>query len=383
MLGADFEWIRAASAAQVEAVAALTQRICAVPSPTGHEGERAHFLADLWRERGYTPEIDDVSNIYIRRAGRDSAKVVLLLSHIDTVFPPGTPITVRREGNTLYGPGIGDNSMNVAAVIALFDILDAYGIETATDLIAVGDVGEEGLGNLRGARRAVERYRDTIGAVLVIDGRGGEVTHGAVGSKRWRVTVNGKGGHSYQHFGIPSAIHGLGRIIAGIAALDVPTDPKTTYNVGIIEGGTSVNTIAPSASAIIDLRSTDIAALNYLALQVQEIIATAPGDGLTTEIEILGERPAGSRPLDDPLVRLAADSLLWLGITPTFGTSSTDANIPISLGIPSVCVGVSDGANGHTVNESVQIAPVAVGLAHIARLTLEASVLVAGDAPRD
>lgn len=371
------EQLRTTAETHVEAVADLARRICEVPAPTGQEFERARLVASLWQERGYTPEIDEVGNVYVRRPGADDHyPLLMLLAHTDTVFPASTPIVVRREGETLHGPGISDNSVSVAAMFHTFDLLDELKIETATDILAVANVGEEGLGNLLGARTAVERYRQNLGAVVVIDGGLGHVTHGAVGSKRWRITVRGPGGHSYGSFGTPSAIHGLGRIIAALADLQVPHQPKTTFNVGVIEGGTSVNTIAAEASALLDMRSTDVEALNTLAEQVRQLIEQRAGPGLQTRIEVLGERPAGALSLDDPLVQLAGEALHWLGIEPRYGSSSTDANVPISLNIPAVCVGVTRGEHAHTLQEFFHIPPLRQGLAQLARLCIEASQML-------
>lgn len=361
---------------RTETVADLARRICEVPSPTGQERERAQFVATQWRERGYTPEIDAVGNVYVRRGKRIEKPVVMLLAHTDTVFPATVPIQVVREGDILRGPGIGDNSVNVAAMISALDILDEMGKETDVDIVAVADVGEEGLGNLLGARTAVERYREQLGVVIAVDGNLGRVIHRAVGSKRWRITVRGSGGHSYGAFGTPSAIHGLGRIIAAIADLDVPKQPKTTFNVGLIEGGTSVNTIAASASAVLDMRSTDREALDHLAEQVRAIVENRAGADLQTTIEVLGERPAGERSLSDPFVQLAAGVLHWLEIEPVFEASSTDANIPISLAIPSVCIGVTEGKGAHTLDEYLVVPPIGNGLAQLTRICVEACTLI-------
>ncbi len=371
------EQLRTAAEVHVEAVADLARRICEVPAPTGQEFERARLVASLWRERGYTPEIDEVGNVYVRRPGADEKRpLLMLLAHTDTVFPASTPIVVRREGEKLHGPGISDNSVSVAAMLHTFDLLDELKIETATDILAVANVGEEGLGNLLGARTAVERYRQYLGAVLVIDGGLGHITHGAVGSKRWRITVRGPGGHSYGSFGTPSAIHGLGRIIAALDDLQVPQQPKTTFNVGVIGGGTSVNTIAAEAFALLDMRSTDVGALHALAEQARQVIEQRAGPGLQVEIEVLGERPAGARSLDDPLVQLAGETLHWLGIEPRYGSSSTDANVPISLNIPAVCIGVTRGEHAHTLQECFQVPPLRQGLAQLARLCIEASQML-------
>ena len=230
----ELSQLRATATKRVEVVAELTRSICEVPAPTGNERERAQLVASLWRERGYRPEIDAIGNVYVRRGKRENRPVLMLLAHTDTVFPHTTPISVKRQADILSGPGIGDNSVNVAAMISALDVLDELGRETDADIVAVADVGEEGLGNLTGARAAVERYHEKLGAVIAIDGNLGKIAHIAVGSKRWRITVRGPGGHSYGAFGTPSAIHGLGRIIAAIADLEVPQQPKTTYNVGII-----------------------------------------------------------------------------------------------------------------------------------------------------
>ena len=373
----ELSQLRAAAAQRTEAVAELAGRICAVPAPTGNEQARAQLVASLWRERGYTPEIDATGNVYIRRGKRENGPVLMLLAHTDTVFPQTTPISVERDADILRAPGIGDNSLSVAAMISALDVLDELGKETDAGIVAVADVGEEGLGNLLGARTAVERYREKLGAVIAIDGNLGRIIHVAVGSKRWRITVRGPGGHSYGAFGTPSAIHGLGRIIAAIADLQVPREPKTTYNVGIIEGGTSVNTIASRATALLDLRSTDIAALDHVADEVRTIVEQRAGPDLQTEIEVLGERPAGERSQADPLVQLAAAAITWLGMEPKYGASSTDANIPISLNIPAVCVGITQVERSHTLEEFLYVPPIGVGLAQLTRLCIEACTLIA------
>lgn len=372
----ELSQLRAAAGKRIEAVAELARSICEVPAPTGNERERAQLVASLWRERGYRPEIDAIGNVYIRRGKRENGPVLMLLAHTDTVFPQTTLISVERQADMLCGPGIGDNSVNVAAMISALDVLDELGRETDADIVAVADVGEEGLGNLTGARAAVERYREKLGAVIAIDGNLGKITHIAVGSKRWRITVRGPGGHSYGAFGTPSAIHGLGRIIVAIADLEVPQQPKTTFNVGIIEGGTSVNTIASRATALLDLRSTDITALDRVADQVRAIVEQRAGNGLQTEIEILGERPAGECSRTHPLVQLAAEAITWLGLKPKYEASSTDANIPISLNIPAVCIGITQVERAHTLEEFLYVPPIGDGLAQLTRLCIEACTLI-------
>ncbi len=369
--------IRNASAERVDDVCALTVDICNVSAPTDAEQQRAEYVAGLLRQRGYEPEIDAVSNVYARR-GNKGGPALLIDAHLDTVFPAGTEINARRDGDWLYGPGIGDNSLSLAAMIATLDILDALNIETDIDIIAVATVGEEGLGNLKGARAAVNRYqeRGELAGHLVIDGNLGRVVHVAVGSNRWLVTVNGPGGHSFGAFGTPSAIHGLGRIIAAIADINVPANPKTTFNVGTITGGTSVNTIAPSASALIDMRSTDAGELEKLSAQVRKIIETKPGKGLEAKIQVVGERPAGGMPKDAPMAKLAANAIRWVGLNPEYQASSTNMNIPVSQGVPTICIGISHGERTHTIHEQVPVAPIADGLAQLVRLTVEAAEML-------
>lgn len=372
--------IRVAVAGAVDRVADLALRICAVPAPTGDEHRRAAFVADRLRGLGYPVEIDPIGNVYTRRGDRGGPGVAVV-AHTDTVFPEGTELAVSRDGDTLRGPGIGDNSLSVAAVIVGLGLLDELGVATEADLLVVANVGEEGLGNLRGARAAFERFGGDAAAAVVVDGRLGHVTHVAVGSVRWRVTVRGPGGHSFADFGLPSAIHGLARIVAGLAALDVLAEPKTTFNVGTIAGGTSVNTIAPEASAVVDLRSTDAVALARLADRAREIVETNADDGLTAEIEVLGERPAGARDARDPLVRMAIEGLRAIGREPSLHAASTDANVPIGLGIPTVCVGISEGEGAHTIHESVRVAPIADGLAHVLQLCVDTAAWVAAGRP--
>lgn len=368
--------LTAAAEASVERVAALAAEVALVAAPSNHEGERARFVADRLRSIGYEPEIDEVANVIVRR-GSQGGPAILMMAHTDTVFPFEVPLRAERDGDWLAGPGVGDNSTSVAAVMTALAILDEHGIETPADLIVVFNVGEEGLGNLRGSVVATDRFADDVSGVLVIDGKIGHVTNGGVGSSRWRVTVSGPGGHSYMHFGRPSAIHGLAEIIAGIAAIPVPREPKTTLNVGMVSGGTSVNTIAATAEAIVDLRSESAGSLAELVANARAIVERLgeSGKGLTAAIEILGERPAGVLPVETPIVQLAADSARRLGFEPRFNISSTDANIPISRGIAAVCVGVYDGEEAHTVNERVFVPSLRLGMVHLLDMMIRTGTL--------
>jgi tripeptide aminopeptidase len=373
----QIERVRAAAASRLTSTVELATRICEIPAPTGHEHDRATFLAEHLHSRGYGPEIDDIGNVYVRR-GRGSAKTLMLLAHTDTVFPRETSVSVTRDGDALRAPGIGDNSLGVAAMIETLTILDELELVLDCDILAVANVAEEGLGNLRGARTAVSRHVNGLGAVIAVEGHNlGRVTHGAVGSVRLLVTVQGPGGHSWGAFGTPSAIHVLSGIVSGIAGIAVPASPKTTFNVGIIQGGVSINTIAPQASAMVDMRSTDAGSLRELVEDVTTIARQSACSGITVGVDLLGERPAGMCPVDSPLVQVAADTLRSLGFDPVFDASSTDANIPISLGIPAICVGITSGGGGHTTREYIAIPPIVDGLSQLALLCIGGTSIVA------
>lgn len=347
----------------------LAARICEIPAPTFHEAQRARFVAEEFRRRGLAVEVDELHDVVARRPGEGQAPALLLAAHLDTVFPPGTVTLVERGEDWLQGPGIGDNSLGVAALLVLADLLDALGLRTPGDLLLAANVGEEGLGNLRGIRALIDRFEPELGAVVAVEGHNlGRVTHVAVGSRRLRLTVTGPGGHSWGAFGQPNAIHVLASIIAELARLSVPREPKTTYNVGLIEGGVSVNTIAPSASAVIDLRSVDPDALARLSAQLAAIVDRHRIEGVDIQEEVLGERPAGCTPPDAPLVRAAVDVLRELGLEPALDASSTDANIPIARGIPAVCIGLTRGRGSHTLQERIETEPIRLGLAQLVLL---------------
>jgi acetylornithine deacetylase/succinyl-diaminopimelate desuccinylase-like protein len=366
--------VRAAAADLVPRVLDLTMRIAAVPAPTMQEGVRSRFVTELCREIGLVTTVDGLGDVVAvvpgAHAGGESSPALLLAAHLDTVFVEGTPLPIRREGDRLYGPGIGDNSLGVAAVLMLPALLRAAGLWPSVDLILTGNVGEEGLGNLRGMHAVMDAH-PRIGAVIAIEGHNlGRVTHVAVGSRRLRVEARGPGGHSWGDFGRPNAIHVLARLIAELADLPLPKTPKTTLNIGMIDGGVSVNSIAPIASCLLDLRSVDAASLRRLAERVDRVIAGADRDSVTVTSEVLGERPAGVISLDSPIVRLAAATLTALGIEPAYDASSTDANVAISRDVPAVCIGLTSGVNVHRADEAIDIGPIAIGLAQLALLTL-------------
>ena len=369
------EAVRAAADAVTPDVLELTALISAVPSPTGEETAKSLLVERLFATAGLTTERDAIGDVVGVIPGRPPSRAgslrLIVAAHIDTVFPIGTPLEVRRSAERLSGPGVGDNSVAVAAAIKLADLLRIAGEVPAVDVLLTGNVGEEGLGNLRGIREVLAARSD-IGAVVALEGHNlGRVTHVAVGSRRFRITVKGPGGHSWGDFGRPNAIHGLSRLVAELDAIPLPRSPKTTLNVGMISGGVSVNTIAPEASCLLDLRSIDESALRRLSDRVTRLVDRSNrGDAVIYKAESIGERPAGVVAADSPIVQIAASTLTALGLEPSFDASSTDANVPIAAGIPAVCIGLTTGGNVHRTDEFIDLEPVAKGVSQLALLTL-------------
>lgn len=343
-------------------VLALAEEVAAIPAPTGNEGRRSQFVRDSMASLPFDAiDVDDLGNVVGRLQGLTEAPRLLIAAHLDTVFPESTPIEITSDEQRSYGPGIGDNSLGVAAALLIPSMLEAAGVRPDVDLLITGNVGEEGLGNLRGMIAVMDAYPET-GAVIAIEGHNlGRVTHIAVGSKRYRVTVEGPGGHSWGDFGNRNAIHAAARIISELDQIDLPAVPKTTLSVGTIEGGISVNTIAPSCSFLLDLRSVDPNELDSLNSAVLEIMKRRR-EAITVSIDLLGDRPAGQVDPNARITRLASAILDSMGISPTGDASSTDANIPISRGIPAVCVGLTHGGNVHKEDEYIERGPVARGL---------------------
>lgn len=360
--------VEAASASTTE-VAQLARQVAEIPAPTFDEAERAEFVRSTFAARGYEAVGDEAGNVTVTRQGNARGNALLLAAHTDTVFPRGIDLRVTEETGRLRGPGIGDNSLAVAALLTLPRLLDAAGLRTQHDLILCANTGEEGLGDLRGMKRAVADHRAELGAVIAIEGHNlGRLTRQAVGSRRFRVAVQGPGGHSWGAFGKPSAIHALGQMIAEIAALPVPKEPKTTFNVGLVEGGVSVNTIAPSASFVLDLRSVDAMALDTIVAQVNEIVARHNTGGIQVTTEVLGDRPTGSQDADAPILQLAQAVLRELHMESVLDASSTDANVPIALGIPAVCIGLTTGGLVHREDEYIDITPIGRGMQQLVLL---------------
>lgn len=350
-----------------------------IAAPTNAEGERAAFVEQHLRSLGLCDIVqDELNNVYARLPGSQSAPALLVSAHTDTVFPSGTDLSVTRDESRhrVHAPGIGDNSAGVAALLTLADFLR----ETTppVDIWFVANTGEEGLGDLRGMRAAVDRLQPQIGACIVVEGMGlGRIVHQALGSRRYRITVNAPGGHSWSAFGAPSAIHVLVQLAERLTRLEAPTQPRTTYNIGRINGGTSVNTIAENATLELDLRSESGATLDYIIDQVQAVVRRFQTPqwrqrGVTVTLESIGDRPTGEIAPAHPLVQAAERALVSAGVAvePGERMSSTDANIPLSRGIPAVCVGITRGANAHRLDEWISTLEVAKGMQHLLLLTL-------------
>lgn len=339
--------------------------ICEIEAPPFKEQRRAADFAARFRRLGYTKvRIDNEGNVLVERPGEPGEPVVVLAAHLDTVFPEGTDVTVRRVGDTLRGPGIGDDCRGLAVLLGVARTLQQTGVRTRGTIVFVGTVGEEGAGDLRGVRHLVDvSLRDRIDYFISVDGAGLSTTSAAVGSNRYRVTYSGPGGHSYGAFGMPNPMHALGRAIATFSDIQVPRQPKTTFSVGVVGGGTSVNSISETASMDVDLRSESPAALATLDSAFMRAVAAALAAerarwprstvALNVQIDTIGIRPAATQPDSALIVRAALGAARALGFSSETGASSTDANYPMSRGIPAITIdGGGIGRGAHSLSES-------------------------------
>lgn len=362
-IGSQHSIQRALAFIERDAQRALDEQkaLASIPAPPFNEQARASFFRDRLVAAGIaTTHIDAEGNVIGVHPGRGGPRLVLS-AHIDTVFPAETDLTITERDGRLYAPGIRDDARGLAAVLSVARAFVDCGVQTVGDIWFVGTVGEEGLGNLRGVRALFRDHANIDGFISIDGGDMGRITLGATGSRRFRVTFKGPGGHSFAAFGVPSALHAMGRAIAKIAAMRTAQDPKTTFNVGRVRGGTGATAIAEDAVMDVDLRSNASAELEKITADVLVMIEEAAreenahwgSDQLGVDIRDLGARPAGSQPQDAAIVRAAIASLNVLGITQiNFGASSTDCNIPISLGIPAIAVpgGGKSGGN-HSLTE--------------------------------
>lgn len=362
------------AALRPEAVVESAIDIQQIAAPTFFEQARARFVEMQFARLGLQHvHTDVVGNVLACRPGQGKAKPVLVTAHTDTVFPAETNLSVERTAERITAPGIGDNSMGVAGLLALADTLNRAQIGTAGDLWLAANVCEEGLGDLRGMRAVVNRFGESAGAIIVLEGMAlGHLYHQAIGVHRLRITAHAEGGHSWFNYGNASAVHRLVSLAAQLVALPMPSTAKTTLNIGQISGGTSVNTIARTAVLELDLRSEVPATLAQLIATVEQLIADHKSHDSPLTVEVTSQRPAGSIPREHPLVQLAASALNTVGLRPIFNTGSTDANIPLSMGLPAVCLGLCRGGNAHRPDEYIEPATLDAGLKQLLMVALGA-----------
>lgn len=349
-----------------EAITDEQIRICSIPASPFNEQQRAEYLSKRFLDLGLSEvEVDEEGNCLGLIEGASRSPLMVVSAHLDTVFPRETDFTVVRRENKLLAPGIADDGCGLAALIALAQAIKTERIRMEGSILFVGTVGEEGEGNLRGVRYLLTkgRWAAKVDAFLSFDGPGVDrITNRALGSRRYRVELLGAGGHSWGDFGLPNPVHAMGRAISRLAVYPAPKEPRTTFNVGRVEGGTSVNAIPGRATMEVDLRSAAESELRRLdaffrramrdAVDEENLKRRAGDPELKLKVDLIGERPSGETPGDSPLVELAIETTRSLGFEPRLDQSSTDSNLPISLGIPAITLGAG-GTSGysHTLDE--------------------------------
>jgi tripeptide aminopeptidase len=346
----------------------LAVEIQQIPAPSFAEAQRSQFLKGAFEAEGLVDiSVDAAGNLFGRLPGdRKGNKLLVVSAHLDTVFPIETELTVLSRKDRILGPGIGDNSLGVAALLGLVWLLRERKSPLPGDLWLVANVCEEGLGDLRGMRAVVDRFGGEVQAYLVIEGLSlGYIQHRALGVQRYRTTVKTPGGHSWSDYGKPSAIHELADLVTKLTAIPLAEAPRTTINVGRIGGGTSINAIASEAWLELDLRSESPQTLRELVREVEGLIESTSRPGVRVEAEVIGLRPAGELPVNHPLVRLAESCLKEQGIEPKLMIGSTDANVPLSRGFPALVLGVTNGAGAHTTGEFIYTKPVEKGMGQL------------------
>ncbi len=347
-------------------------RLTEIESPSFQESNRAAIWHDMARAHGLSDlEIDAEGNVTGMRRGIGNGPLICVAAHLDTVFPAGTDVKVRREGTKLFAPGIGDDTRSLAVLLAWVRAMDAAGIETRADILFVADVGEEGAGDLRGMRHLFQkgRYKDRISSFITVDSPNMErIVTGGVGSKRYRVTFRAPGGHSYGAFGVVNPMFAMADAISRLGRVPVPFEPKTTYSASVTGGGTSINSIPNAVWTEFDLRSESVPELSRLEERFMEIVHAAVAaendirstrnGAVTADIVPIGDRPAGHTSESHELVQFAKAAIEAKGFETGFAASSTDANIPMSLGIPAIKIGSGGtGAREHSLEEWIDVEP--------------------------
>ena len=337
-----------------------------IPAPPFKEQARAKAYVEMLRQQGLTDvEIDAEGNAMGLRKGTGGGPMVAVVAHLDTVFPEGTDVKVKRQGTRLAAPGIGDNTRGLALMLAVIRAMQAAKFQTAGDMLFVGNVGEEGEGDLRGVKFLLRqgKYKDRIKQFIAIDGGyQGDITRGGVGSLRYRVAFTGPGGHSYGAFGLVNPAFAMGSAIARFSRLQVPVEPKTTFNIGAVRGGTSVNSIPAEVSMDVDMRSESCAELKKVNEAFLELVRQAVDEEngtrstregkIKADPKLIGDRPCGETPASSPLVQTATAVVKAFGLTPNYSISSTDSNVPMNMGIPAVTIGRGGpGGRAHAPDE--------------------------------
>jgi acetylornithine deacetylase/succinyl-diaminopimelate desuccinylase-like protein len=376
--------LAAADARVLDTQVALSE----IPAPTGAEGARGEAVARRFRAIGlHDVRVDDVGNVTGARGGADSDRPVLVCAHLDTVFPEGTPVGVVRDGAQLVGPGIVDNSRGLAAMLAVAETIDGSRVRTRRPVIFAATVGEEGAGDLRGAKHLFARLPHPPAACIALDGAGDDrIVHRALGARRFRVTFHGCGGHSWAAFGVPNPVHAAGATAAKLAALPLPHTPRTTLSVCRIAGGISVNAIPTEAWLEIDVRSASADALTACAAEVDHAVRGAVREEnarrssgappLAYTIAVIGDRPCGELAADHPLVLAASVVTRAIGRAPELAAASTDANVPISLGVPAIAIGGGGRGGGvHTASEWYENTGGTLGVARALTVVVAAAEL--------
>lgn len=336
-----------------------------IPAPPFMEEERAAHYRGLVSAAGLGAALDGVGNVVARREGGTGERTVAVVAHLDTVFPAGTDVTVRREGDKLMAPGIADDTRGLVTMLTIIKVMDRHGLDTRDDVLFVGSVGEEGIGDLRGVKHLFRDGGPKIDAFIAIDGTSNtRVLHRAIGSHRYRVRFLGPGGHSWGAFGLGNPAHAMARAIKLFddrAGEYVTAGAKTTYNIGRIGGGTSVNSIPFEAWMEVDMRSMEPERLEEIDAVFQQAMTEAlaeqnelriDGEELTVDIEMIGNRPSGTVAIDTPLIQRALAATRAVGAEPELSMGSTDSNVPISLGIPATTIGSGgEGFGAHSLRE--------------------------------
>jgi acetylornithine deacetylase/succinyl-diaminopimelate desuccinylase-like protein len=347
-----------------------------IPAPTFHEQARAAYVMGQFQTLNLSEiNVDDVQNVYGLLPGQQSElPAVMVSAHTDTVFPAETDLQLRYEEDLIYGPGLGDNSIGVAGMLGLLAAIKRWQIQLDRDIWFVATTGEEGLGDLRGMKAAYNRLAGRLGKVINLEGLAfGHVYHAGIAVRRLHIVAKTGGGHSWLHFGRPSATHAIIELGARILSIQPPQSPRTTYNIGQLEGGQGINVIATEAGLWLDMRSESYPALRDLEQQVRAQIHTLTTPELCFDVNIVGDRPAGVLSPNHELVQAALNVLLLLGVEGVLENGSTDANIPLAEGCPAVTIGITRGGNAHRTDEFIERQPIELGLRQLILLTLAAA----------